>query len=106
MKLVVCGEGMGVLGSGYMKGRQEQKEPWMVGPLRKAGLLHLLEPETLVDKAATQELTTAIGGLVRSGVFDGLEKDGTVFHELSYYRLVGLGDPAWDVTIVSEVQKS
>ena len=72
---------------------------------RKAGLLHLLEPETLVDKTATQELTTAISGLVRSGAFDGLEKDGTVFHELSYSRLGGYGDPELAAAVLKELEQ-
>lgn len=76
-----------------------------IGPLRKAGLLHLLEPETLVDKAATQELATAIGGLVRSGVFDRLKTRGTVFHELSYSRLGGYGDPKLAEAILKELQQ-
>src|SRR6266446_3438132 len=103
--LLLFFDGIALLVPQYMKERPEQQEPWMVGPLRKAGLLHLLEPETLVDKAATQELTTAISGLVRSGVFAGLEKDGTAFHELSYSRLGGYGEPELAKAVLKELKQ-
>src|SRR5260370_29262846 len=102
--LLLFFDGIALLVPRYMKERPEQQEPWMVGPLRKAGLLHLLEPETLVDKSATQELTTAIGGLVRSGVFDGLGKDGTAFHELSYSRLGGHRGPELAGSLLKELK--
>lgn len=79
-----------------MKEKPEEHDPIMAGPLRKAGLLHLLEPETLVDKNATHQLATAIGGLIRSKAFDCLEKDSAVFHELSYSRLRGYA-PHWSM---------
>jgi hypothetical protein len=90
--LLLFFDGIALLVPRYMTERPEQHEPWMVGPLRKARLLHILEPETLVDKTATEELTTAIGGLLRSGAFDGLKKRGTAFQELSYSRLGGYGN--------------
>ncbi len=103
--LLLFFDGIALLVPRYMTDRPEQHEPWMVGPLREAGLLHLLEPETLVDKAATQELATAIGGLVRSGVFDSMKTRGTAFHELSYSRLGGYGDPALAETILKELKQ-
>ena len=65
--LLLFFDGIALLVPRYMLDRPERREPWLVGPLRKAGLLHLLEPETLVDKATTQDLATAIVGLVQSG---------------------------------------
>lgn len=88
-----------------MKNKPEEQDPVMAGPLRKAGLLHLLEPETLVDKSATQELATAVTGLIRSGAFDGLKKKGTAFHELSYSRLGFYGDPELADAILRELKK-
>jgi len=76
----------------------------MVTPLRKAGLLHLLEPEVLVDKAATEQLSAALGEMIRSGRFDGLNKDGTAFHELSYSRLGGYGDPELADVILKQLK--
>lgn len=103
--LLLFFDGVALLVPRYMKERPEEHDPVMVGPLRKAGLLHLLEPETLVDKTATHELTTAIGGLIRAGAFDGLEKEGTAFHELSYSRLGGYGDPELAEAILEELKR-
>lgn len=103
--LLLFFDGIALLVPRYMKERPEQHEPWMVGPLKKARLLHLIEPETFVDKAATLELATAIGGLVRRGIFDGLEKDGTAFHELSYSRIGGYGDPELAEALLKELKQ-
>ena len=103
--LLLFFDGVALLVPRYMKGRPEEHDPVMAGPLRKAGLLHVLEPETLVDKTATQYLTTAIGSLIRSGAFDGLEKDRSAFHELSYSRLGGYGDPELAEAILKELKQ-
>ena len=91
--LLLFFDGVALLVPKYMKGRPEQLDPVLAKPLRKQGLLHLLEPESLVDKNATKELATALGVLISSGKFDHLKKDGTAFQELSYSRLGGYGDP-------------
>ncbi len=87
-----------------MKDRLERSDPIMATPLRKAGLRHLLEPEVLVDKAATQQLAAALGELIRSGRFDGRSKDRTAFHELSYSRLGGYGDPGLAETLFKSLK--
>lgn len=91
--LLLFFDGVALLVPSYMKDRPEQSDPIIATPLLKAGLLHLLEPEVLVDKVATAQLSAAFGEVIRSGLFDGLNKDGTAFHELSYSRLGGYGDP-------------
>ena len=55
------------------------------------GLLHVLEPEKIVDKKATKQLGTTMGEMIESGAFDKLHKD-THFHEISYSRMGGYGD--------------
>lgn len=65
--LLLFFDGIALLVPTYMKGKPEEVDPIMAQPLSKAGLLHILEPETLVDKGATQELAAAISGLIRSG---------------------------------------
>ncbi len=91
--LLLFFDGVGLLVPRYMKDRPEKSDPIMATPLRKAGLLHLFEPEVLVDKAATEQLAAALGEIIRAGSLDELSKDGTAFHELSYSRLGGYGDP-------------
>jgi hypothetical protein len=44
-------DGIALLVPSYMNGKPEEVDPIMVQPLKKAGLLHILEPEILVDKA-------------------------------------------------------
>src|SRR5262249_50796618 len=103
--LLLFFDGVALLLPRYMKDRPEEVDPVMASPLRKAGLLHLLEPETLVDKEATQQLAGAIGEVIRMGAFDTLEKDGTAFHELSYSRLGSYGDPGIAEAILEELKK-
>jgi hypothetical protein len=91
--LLLFFDGVALLVPRYMKDRPEKNDPIMATPLRKAGLLHLLEPEILVDKAATKQLVATFGAMINSGRFDRLSKDGTAFHELPYSRLGGYGDP-------------
>src|SRR5439155_2730158 len=87
--LLLFFDGVALLVPGYTKDRPERSDPITATPLRKAGLLHLLEPEVLVDKVATEQLSAALGEMIRSGRFDRLRRDGTAFHELSYSRIGG-----------------
>jgi hypothetical protein len=103
--LLLFFDGIALLVPTYLKNKPEEQDPVMVGPLREAGLLHILEPETLVDKSATEELATAVTGLIRSGAFDGLDKKGTAFHELSRSRLGYYGDPHIAHKLFKELQK-
>lgn len=102
--LLLFFDGIALLVPNYMKDKPEERDPVLAGPLRKAGLLHLLEPERLVDKDATKQLASAIGGLIQGRVFDGLDKDNTAFHELSYSRLGSFGDPELAETIFKELK--
>ena len=103
--LLLFFDGIALLVPRYMREKPEKHDPVLAGPLRKAGLLHLLEPESLVDKDATQQLAAAVGGLIQVGAFDDLEKDGTVFHELSYSRLGSYGDPELAEGILKELKR-
>jgi predicted glycosyltransferase len=90
--LILFFDGVGLLVPTYMKERPERIDPIMASPLRELGLLHILEPETLIDKAATEQLTSAMTDIITSGMLDGLAEEGTAFHELSYSRLGSHGD--------------
>ena len=90
--LILFFDGIGLLVPTYMKERPEEVDPAIAGALKEKGLLHILEPETLVDKKATRQLTTAMTKIIKSGALDHLAKEKTAFHELSYSRLGGYGD--------------
>jgi hypothetical protein len=103
--LLLFFDGVALLVPRYARTVPEDVDPVMVGPLRQAGLLHILEPEVLVDKEATRQLSSAIGAIIQSGAFDRLAKDGTKFHELSYSRLGGFGDQELADAILGELKK-
>ncbi len=54
-------------------------------------MLHVLEPQKIVDKASTKQLGTTMGELIKSGALDRLPKD-IRYHEISYSRMGGYGD--------------
>jgi len=80
--LLFC-DGVALLVPEYMKGQSEFVDPVLAGPLLDRGLLHILEPETLVDAAATEKLVSAVGEFIESGALDPLSHKGARFAELS-----------------------
>src|SRR5260370_23229758 len=84
-------DGIGILLPDYLKGKPEREDPAIAIPLREQGLLHILEPEQIVDKAATEKLSAAMTEVINSGVLDQLDKSGD-FHEISYSRMGGYGE--------------
>ena len=66
----------------YMKGKLEHEDPATAIPLLEKGLLHILEPEKIVDKKATQQLGETMGEPIKSGALDKLPKD-IRYHEIS-----------------------
>lgn len=89
--LILFFDGVGILLPNYMKGKLEHEDPATAIPLMDKGLLHVLEPEKIVDKAATKQLGTTMGELIKSGALDRLPKD-IRYHEISYSRMGGYGD--------------
>ena len=102
--LLLFFDGVALLVPEYMKGRPRLVVPEIAEPLLDAGLLHILEPEELIDRAATEKLAEALANVVASGVFDSLGKEHTRFHELSYSRLGGFGDVKLAETILGELK--
>lgn len=90
--LILFFDGIGLLVPAYMKDRLEWYDPAIMAGLREHGLLHVLEPETLVDAAATEKLATSMTDIITSGALDHLAMESTKFAELSYSRLGGYGD--------------
>lgn len=90
--LILFFDGIGLLVPSYMKNRPELDDPAIVAGLQEHGLLHVLEPETVVDAAATEKLASSMTDIITSGALDRLATTGTEFAELSYSRLGGYGD--------------
>jgi hypothetical protein len=102
--LLLFFDGVALLVPAYMKDRPEQIDPIMASPLRDQGLLHILEPETLVDKSATEQLVSALTDIITSGSLDHLSREGTAFHELSFSRLGSHGDFGLAQMILDELK--
>ncbi len=102
--LLLFFDGVALRVPAYMKERPEQIDPIMASPHREHSLIHILEPETLVDKPATEQLAAALTNIITSGSLDHLSKEGTAFHELSYSRLGSYGDLGLARTILDELK--
>jgi hypothetical protein len=103
--LLLFFDGVGLLVPQYKKAEPEIIDPVIVGPLRERGLLHILEPETLVDKEATEHLAVVLTEFITSGAFDSLSKDGTAFHEISRSRMGYYGDPGLADMLFQELKQ-
>ncbi len=102
--LLLFFDGVGLLVPAYMKDRPEYLDPSIVAALNEHKLLHILEPETLVDKPATEKLATAMTDIITSGALDSLAHGATHFHALSYSRLGSYGDPGLAKMILDELK--
>ena len=90
--LLLFFDGIALLVPEYLREKPFQSDPAISEGLSEAGLLTILEPESFLDKRATERLATAMAGIIESGSLDGLSPD-TAFHELSWSRLGGRADP-------------
>ena len=61
--MILFFDGIGILLPDYLKGKPEREDPAIAIPLREQGLLHILEPEQIVDTAATEKLSVAMAEL-------------------------------------------
>jgi len=91
--LLLFFDGIALLVPDYLRDKPRRVDPVVAEPLIDAGLLHVLEPEKMLDKDATRRLADVLVPILESGALDQLSKDGK-FHELSYSRLGGFGDQA------------
>ena len=102
--LLLFFDGVALLVPEYMKERPEQIVPEIATPLLDANLLHLLEPEKMVDKEMTEKLAEALTDIITSGVLDPFAREQTRFQELSYSRLGGYGDAGLACMIIEELK--
>ncbi len=103
--LVLFFDGIALLVPRYMKDRPEILDRSTVLSLKEHGLLEIIEPETAVDKSATEKLAMAMTDVISSGVLDELAKEATAFHELSMSRLGSYGDEGLYRMIFEELKK-
>jgi hypothetical protein len=101
--LIVFFDGVALLVPGYMKDKPELVDPAIVAGLKEHGLLYILQPEQVVDAAATAQLATALTDIITSGVLDDLSRK-TDFHELSMSRLGYNGDSSLAEMIFDELK--
>lgn len=102
--LVLFFDGIALLVPNYMKERPEEIDAPIVAGLREHGLLEIIEPETAVDKAATEKLATAMTDVITSGALDQLAQQKTAFQELSRSRLGYYGDQGLYAMIFEELK--
>jgi hypothetical protein len=102
--LLLFFDGIALLVPEYMKERPELVDPVIATPLRERGLLHVLEPERLIDQAASERLAEAMTNIIASDVLEPLKEDKTAFHELSFSRLGSFGDRGLADMILQELK--
>jgi hypothetical protein len=98
-------DGIALLVPSYIAQKPGTLEPELVLPLEEKGLLKQIEPETAVDRVATEQLATALVELLVTGVLDALGSDDSEFHSLSWSRLGGYGDESLARMIHDELKK-
>jgi hypothetical protein len=103
--LLLFFDGIALLVPSYMKDKIEEFDPAIVCGLREHNLLHIIEPEQAVDKAATEALASAMTNIIASRSLDFLARDSTAFRELSRLRLGFDGDEGLAQMIFAELKK-
>lgn len=101
--LILFFDGIALLVPNYMTDRVDRIDPAIVAGLREHNLLHIIEPEKAVDRAATQKLATMLTDIMASGFFDKLSDDGSAFAELSMSRMGFHGDEEIAKAILAEL---
>ena len=73
--LVLFFDRVALLVPDYMKDRPLRLDPAIVAGLEEAGLLVILSPETLIDKEATERLSTEMTRIIVAGALDNLPSE-------------------------------
>jgi hypothetical protein len=103
--LILFFDGIALLVPDYLKDKPGRVDPAIAAGLRDEGLLHILEPEKIVDRAATRKLADAMSEVIASGMLDKLAKVETEFHELSFSRLGEYGDASLAAQLLESLKK-
>lgn len=88
----------------YMRDRPHDLDPAIASGLEQAGLLRVLSPEELVDKAASEALASSIAEVLAAGGLETLPDSGP-FQELSWSRMGGFGDPGLARMLLEELKE-
>jgi hypothetical protein len=102
--LILFFDGVALLVPDYMKEKPHLVDPAIAAGLENEQLLYILEPEKIVDKAATAKLAAAMAKVIESGALSSLTHEDTPFHELSYSRLGSYGDPGLAEALLKELK--
>jgi hypothetical protein len=103
--LILFFDGVGLLVPVYMQDRIDKSDPAIVAGLREHSLLHVFEPEKLVDKPATERLADTLVDIIISGALDPLVGEHTQFAELSMSRLGYYGDSGLSEMLHEELMR-
>jgi hypothetical protein len=86
--LLLFFDGVALLVPEYMRERPFELDPAIASGLQQEGLLHILEPEALLDRDATEVLATQLADVIASGALDDLAAiDARPYEELSQSRM-------------------
>jgi hypothetical protein len=102
--LILFFDGVALLVPDYLKEKPRYVDPAIVEGLEQNKLLHILEPETVVDAAATEQLAAVLEEIIASGSFNAIG-EGTDFHELSMSRLGYFGNETVATKLFDELKK-
>ncbi len=102
--LILFFDGVALLVPEYMKEKPGRLDPAIVAGLEQHQLLHILEPEKVVDATATAQLATAMTEIIESGKLDNLSPESD-FHELSMSRLGYYGNESIATELFDQLKK-
>ena len=102
--LILFFDGVALLVPEYMKDKPSIQDPAIVAGLEQHNLLHMLQPETVVDATATAQLAGAMREIIESGRLDSLPAESD-FHELSMSRLGYFGNEDLATELFKELKK-
>src|SRR5262245_31338932 len=88
--LILFFDGVALLVPEYMVDRPEFVDPVMVEGLRTHGLLHILQPESFIDRETTRVLADQLLRILDAGLLNDLKNQPAQYRELSWSRLGGV----------------
>jgi hypothetical protein len=103
--LLLYFDGVSVLVPEYLRDKQFKEDPDVAPVLEQEGLLHLLLPEKVIDKAVTEKLVASATDILVTGALDKPSTTASEFHSLSYSRLGFYGDEGLARMLLEELEK-
>lgn len=101
--LLLFFDGVALLVPDYMVGRPVGEESAVAAGLEEEGLLHILEPEKVVDQGAAEGLAGQLGEILDSGALDHLAFDSDPYEALSASRMGSYADEGLAGTLVRKL---